>query len=347
MKRFRAALLGLWCCLATAQLPARGAELVWRQLPPLPNPLGVAGAFAGVSDGALLVAGGANFPDRMPWAGGAKIWHDQVFLLEKPAGPWRSVGKLPRPLGYGVAISHRRGLICVGGSDALEHHAEAFTLVWRQGRLRTEPLPPLPVPIAHLSGALLGDTLYVVGGQATPNATNALPSAYALNLASRKPRWETLPPLPGPGRMLAAVGRSGNSFYVLGGAALRAGPEGKPVREWLREAWRYTPGQGWTRLADLPRAAVAAPSPAPVFAGQLLVLGGDDGTQVNTPPADHRGFRRDILAYDPKADRWETRGELPFAHVTTSLVEWRNLWVVPSGEIRPGVRSPEVWAAPR
>src|SRR5262245_23532811 len=39
------------------------ADGTWTQLPPLPDREGFAGAFAGVTGGALIVAGGANFPD--------------------------------------------------------------------------------------------------------------------------------------------------------------------------------------------------------------------------------------------------------------------------------------------
>jgi len=98
-------------------------------------------------------------------------------------------------------------------------------------------------------------------------------------------------------------------------------------------------------LADLPRVAVAAPSPAPVVDGRLLVIGGDDGAQVNTLPKEHKGFRRDVPAYDPKKDRWEHLGAAPFAQVTTSAVLWKDRIVIRSGEIKPGLRSPEVWSA--
>jgi hypothetical protein len=55
----------------------------------------VAGPFAGTSGGALIVAGGANFPDKMPWDGGKKIWHDTAFVLDKTNGAWRGEFKLP------------------------------------------------------------------------------------------------------------------------------------------------------------------------------------------------------------------------------------------------------------
>jgi N-acetylneuraminate epimerase len=319
--------------------------LTWKQLAPLPNKLGVAGAFAGVSGGALLVAGGANFPDKMSWEGGAKIWHDEVFVLEKPGGAWRMAGRLPKPLGYGVAVSHARGVICVGGSDARQHQASVQVLRWNKGRLDIESLPSLPHAGANQSGALVGDTLYVAGGTTTPTATNALNNFFSMDLKAKQPRWQTQEPWPGSARMLATAGAHSGSFSLFGGAALKPDVDGKPVREWLRDAWRYTPGQGWKRIADLPRVAVAAPSPAPLVDGRLLILGGDDGAQVNTPPTQHGGFRRNILAYDPKTDRWEQLGEIPFAHVTTTAVQWRERLVVPSGEIRPGVRSPEVWSS--
>jgi N-acetylneuraminate epimerase len=332
--------------LSLVSLLHAAEPLAWKQLTPLPNKLGVAGAFAGVNGNALLVAGGANFPDRMPWEGGMKVWHDEIFVLEKPGGAWRVAGKLPQPLGYGMTVSHRQGLLCIGGSDAHKHHATTFLLNWREGKLTRAELPALPEPLANLSGALDGDTLYVAGGTSTPTATSASQNFYALNLSAKNSTWQKLPPLPGAGRMLATAAAQDGSFYLFGGAALHPGAEGKPQRAWLRDAWRYTARDGWRRLADLPRVAVAAPSPAPLVNGNFLILGGDDGAQVSTPPPQHRGFRRDVLAYDPKTDRWQQLGEMPFAHVTTSAVLWNGRIVIPSGEIRPGVRSPEVWSAP-
>ena len=329
--------------LASTSLIA--SELRWEKLPPIPNALGVAGAFAGVSGDALLVAGGANFPDEKPWEGGSKVWHREVFVLEKPDGEWRRAGQLPVPLGCGVAVSHKRGLVCFGGSTTTHHHGSAIVLRWSKGRLETELLLGMPEPRANLCGALLGNTAYLCGGTATPDATHAVSTLFSMNLSPKRPGWRKLEPLPGAGRILATAGAHDGSFYIFGGAALHPGPDGKPVREWLRDAWRYTPGKGWKRLADLPRVAVAAPSPAPVVNGRLLVIGGDDGAQVNALPDQHKGFRHDVLAYDPEFDRWESMGDAPFAHVATTAVMWKQRIVIPSGEVKPGIRSPEVWSA--
>jgi hypothetical protein len=63
--------------LVIAVLASPDIHLKWASLPPLPDREGYAGSFAGVSDGVLLVAGGANFQDRRPWEGGTKVWYDR------------------------------------------------------------------------------------------------------------------------------------------------------------------------------------------------------------------------------------------------------------------------------
>jgi N-acetylneuraminic acid mutarotase len=344
------------CCavaavVAVSTLRGRSAEqqTAWTHLPPLPDREGFAAMFAGLSvdhgGEILLAAGGANFPDKKPWEGGKKVWHDTIFVLEKPDGAWKVAGKLPRPLGYGVSVTHGGGLVCVGGSDAERHYADAFTMGWGKAAPRFNQLPSLPRPVANACGAFVGRTLFIAGGTEKPDSTNALNTFYALEFPVGGPRvWRELPPWPGPPRMLAVAASLDGSFYLASGADVSAGQDGKPLRTYLRDAYRFTPGKGWKRIADLPRAAVAAPSPAPTpGANQFLILGGDDGAQVNTPPAEHKGFPKTILAYDTLRDMWKLAGEVPASRVTVPTVQWHGAWLVVSGEQKPGIRSPEVW----
>jgi len=300
--------------------------------------------FAGVSNGALLAAGGANFPDKKPWEGGKKVWYDKVFVLEKPDGVWKVAGKLPRPLGYGVSVTHGGGVVCVGGSDAERHYEDCFRLEWRSDKLATKPLPPLPRAIANMSGALLGNTLFVAGGIQKPDSTSTLKTFYALDLVAKQPAWRELEPWPGPARMLAVAAVQDGSFFLVSGTDLSAGSDGKPVRTYLKDAYRYTPGKGWKRIADLPRAAVAAPSPAPTSGPtQFLVVSGDDGAQLTVAPTEHKGFPKSVLIYDTRADRWTETAPTPAPRVTVPTVQWNGAWLVVSGEQKPGIRSPEVW----
>lgn len=319
----------------------------WVELPPLPDAEGFAAPYAGVSGGALIVAGGANFPDAPPWRGGTKTWYDSIYVLTQPDATWRLAGRLPQPAGYGLSLSTPEGLVCLGGCSASAHFRQVFRLhLQPDGRLIHTPLPPLPQPCAYMAGVQHGSTLYLAGGTDQPDATRALSSLWALDLAEKTPTWQELPPCPGPARILATMGAHGDALYLFSGAALKADAAGKPTREWLRDAWRYTPAtRTWQRLADLPRVAVAAPGPAPLVSGHLLVIGGDDGVHADFEPKEaHPGFPRDVLAYDPASDAWSTHGSVPFSLVTTSAVEWQGRIIIPGGEARPGKRSPRVWS---
>ena len=327
-------------------LLAAEADIHWRQLPPLPDPLGVAGAFAGVSGGALVVAGGANFPGKMPWEGGVKVWHDTAYVLENTNAAWRGPFKIPCPLGYGVSVTTREGVVCLGGSDATRHFPDGFILSWTNGRLQSIPLPRLPTPLANACGAVVGRMLYVAGGTATPDSTHALRAFWALDLDRPAGAWRELDPWPGPARMLAVAAVVGSTFYLAGGADLHPDAEGKPVRTYLQDAYRFTAREGWRRVADMPNPVVAAPTPAPVTDDVcFLMIGGDDGSQQQfMPKSQHPGFPRRVLSYDTRIDRWRVIADLPAPRATLPAVLWNGLWVMPSGEARPGVRSPEVWA---
>jgi len=324
-------------------LPAL-AEDDWTSLPHLPDPEGFAGSFAGVSGGALIVAGGTNFPDKRPWEGGTKVWYERIYALEQPEGTWKEAGHLPKANGYGVSITTPEGLICIGGGDATHNFQEVFRLAYRAGQVTLTELPALPQRCAFMAGAEMDGVIYVCGGIETPTATKAMNTLWALDLQHLDKGWKTLAPCPGPGRILATMAALEGSLYLFSGAALKADAEGKPTREWLKDAWTWQPNQGWKKISDLPRVAVAAPSPAPIVNGNILVLGGDDGALVNFEPKDkHPGFPREILAYHPGSDSSVGLGDLPFSLVTTPAVEWQGQIVIPGGEARPGKRSPAVW----
>ena len=107
----------------------------WSQLASLPDEFGFAGPFAGVSDDALIVAGGATFPEGPPWEDKPKVWHDRVFVLTEPNGKWiETKQRLPAGVGYGVSITVPEGVICIGGCDAQACSRKVFVLTWDRGK---------------------------------------------------------------------------------------------------------------------------------------------------------------------------------------------------------------------
>ncbi len=331
----------LLCRIMIVALSCATQEPAKPEIPDLPDKEGVAGAFAGVSHDALLVAGGANFPERKPWEGGTKVWYDAVYILESKTAAWKTAGKLPRPMGYGVSVTYGDGVVIVGGADATKHYADAFVLTWKDGKLETKPLPPLPQPLAYGCGTLIGSKLYLSGGQTAPD-TMPVNSLYRIDLASKEPKWETLKDCPGPGRMLAAAANHGESLIIAGGVTLVKDEQGKLQRKYLHTVYSYDDKLGWQELAKLPRPSTAPPSPCPTTARGFLLLGGDDGAQIGQDPVKHRGFSPEIWEYDAAKNSWSVFGKTDLPRVTTPCVLWQAQIVVPSGEIKPGRRTPTI-----
>ena len=66
-----------------------GISIKWEIATELPadsgqqQSLGFAGPVTGVHNDILFIAGGANFPDSMPWQGGKKKYYNNVFVYTR------------------------------------------------------------------------------------------------------------------------------------------------------------------------------------------------------------------------------------------------------------------------
>ena len=219
----------------------------------------------------------------------------------------------------------------------------------KMARLKLAGLPPLPRPCAHGQAALIGNSVYLAGGQSGAELSTALSNFWQLDLSRYgEPdlQWKELPPCPGPPRSLNLTVAQHNGFvdciYVLSGR--REGPGGP---EFLTDAWEFNPStQTWRQRANLPQCVMAGTA---IGYGQshVLVLGGDDGklfTQSDELRDAHPGFPKQAFAYHTITDTWTSAGTIPENHVTTQAVNFNGQIVVPSGEVRPRVRSPKVWS---
>lgn len=109
MKRCIAIILTV---LAVAGTGVSAEVIKWSDLPDLPDVLGVAGAFSGVSSGALILAGGADFPE--PFfknyqvnSLAKKVWRDNVYVLTDPGGQWQRAGGLVVIIDMGCQAENR------------------------------------------------------------------------------------------------------------------------------------------------------------------------------------------------------------------------------------------------
>lgn len=336
----------------------KAEKLNWQQWPGIPDQIGYAGAFVGVANQQLLAAGGANFPDGgAPWTGSKKVWTDQVFTLGGAEQEWKLLGHLPRPLGYGMSVNWKDKMILVGGSNEEGHSDQVYQLEIINGKLKLTNLQSLPHPIANTCGALVGDTLYVLGGIEKPDSKAAATVFWSLTLSDTAKGWQSLPTWPGVARMLAVAGTDGESVFLLSGVALKDGK-----RQYLKDAYRYLPNKGWQRLADLPKSVAAAPSPALYHQNCLWVFGGDDGQMADKAgelKERHPGFSNLIYGYHPLTDTWQVQGKVMtqkksdfvtqpnhsiVAPVTTGASLFKGFYVIPQGEVRPATRTNNVIA---
>ena len=306
-------------CLLAAQVGGAaelaGGVLHWEKLPPLPNAAGLGSPYAGVSDGTLLVGGGANFPEAPPWAGGKKRWYDTVYALSGPEGSWKEVGELPRPMGYGVSVTARGGLVCAGGSDLERHYRDVFRAAACRGQARNQRCcRRCRGRWPTVAGPLLGNVLYIAGGIEEPSSTNTLRTFWALDLAAAAPAWRELEPWPGPGRMLSVAAVQGGAFYLISGtepfrrcggqagAALSDGRLSVSPRLGLEADGGHPAAGGGGAFPRARAGEVAHPGPLRAMMGPSL---------GSSPLDQHPGFAKDVLAYNAGADIWSRVGEVP------------------------------------
>ena len=345
------------------------------ELPALPDPHGFAGPFVGVADNQLIVAGGANFPEKPLWETG-KVWYRSIYVLDKPTGSWRRAAEtLPTETAYGLSFNLNRhshpiardipqGVLCLGGGNATEHFSSCFVITLQSGRIKIQSLPDLPDPIAFTTGVLANGVVYVVGGTHATASTQPAEIFWKLDLTvkRKKVQWEKLPIWPGPPRMLAVAGCNQHSLFLFSGTDLVLQSDKTVARKYLVDAYEYRFQSGqWRRIADLPRATVAAPTPAIRRGDNQWIISGDDGQnalRTNELKDNHPGFPPGILQYSPDKNTWSVVGEFPktpgsdpaedphagiWPPVTTNVTHWYGKAVIASGEVRPRVRSRRVF----
>src|SRR5690554_789633 len=115
---------------------ATGEFIEWSvhsSLPPLPGndvQPGLAGNYSGIIKDHLVVAGGANFPDALPWEGGAKkYWADVYIYPLNGSGGWTiATNVLPREMGYGVSVTLPDGILVIGGENSEGVYSDVFLM---------------------------------------------------------------------------------------------------------------------------------------------------------------------------------------------------------------------------
>lgn len=325
-------------------------EITWNNelsLPPctgMTENKGLAGAFAGIIGGELVVTGGANFPDAYPWEGGHKTWWSTLYHIpvSKDTNPSSWVVKedfLHRKLAYGVSVQLQDEILCIGGCDQDSCYADVFSIIKnKSGEVvySDKVYPSLPVPLANAAGTIIGTKVFVAGGQEAIRGERSTKHFFYMDTKHPESGWISLPAWPGPSRAYAVCASQAGKFYLFSGRSFAPGEE--TIRH--EDAYVYDPVAGsWEVLPG--RYPVMAGTAIPFSSDKIVLLGGVPEILPST--SDHPGFSKEVLVFDIRDYSTVSAGKSPYPIPVTchTLVKEGGFYIA-SGEIRPGVRTPSV-----
>ena len=275
--------------------------------------------------------------------------------------------ELPEPIAYTANCSTSYGIFYAGGENDHGISKRAFLLTWESTlqKVSIKSLPDLPVALTNAAATAYQNKIFVAGGEA---ATGVSAQCWYIDLDHCASGWQSLPTLPKPlSHAVFLVTPSANNFnlYVFGGRCKQ--PNGISALYNTVYALKAS-ANAWQSMSPLPYALSAGTGVA-VGDHQVLLFGGERGAVFNqverylveiskaTDPAQkdsliqqknllqstHPGFSKDILLYDLSEETCQSIGAIPFdAPVTTTAFWWDKVVIIPSGEVKAGVRSPYI-----
>ena len=232
--------------------------------------------------------------------------------------------------------------------------------------------------------AVLGQVSQPDGSRVATREIHRLPLKSLDAKLGKDTSWERSPSWPekdaqgdgGSPKMFPLVTAQHDGFktrlYVIGGRYFPSGSDTSLAENlvFTRDGWSFDPSlvtdwsasvgsttsnssqpSGWKRIADAPTPLSAGTAVAygpahiiiPAYAtGEVLQQQLKSG--ISMRDFNHPGFPKTVLSYHTVTDSWTTLGDSPAGQVTTPAVVWNDEIIIASGEIRPRVRTNQVWA---
>ncbi|MBB3975236.1 N-acetylneuraminate epimerase [Rhizobium azooxidifex] len=228
--------------------------------------------------------------------------------------------------------------------------------------MAAETWPDLPVAVKNGIAARVGDMAYVGLGSAGTDF-------YALDLADPAKGWVKRAAFTGPATNGAAVAISGKTILAFSGNGKADAAANSPII--FDTVYAYdTEADTWSKLDTQTPAGLSGAKAVTLGDGRIAIVGGynkelfdkylaevsaidkDKDPQgfktlvdgyMGMQPKDYR-WNDKVLVYDPAGNSWGTLGDNPFLPNCDPAVvaEGEDRFMVISGEIKPGLRTPEV-----
>lgn len=331
---------------------------------------GFAGPVTGIHNTIFFIGGGANFPDAMPWNGGKKKYYDKIVAYSTKHHQLGLINKsfhLPSGIAYAACCTTPGGILYAGGENENGISNKVWLMQWDEAaqNIIFKNLPDLPIPVSNAAATLVGNTIYFAGGETTTAASDQF---IALDLQNSSGGWKKLTRIPHPvshAVLTAPATKKSNQIYITGGRKKNS----NGISDLYNAVYIYDiTNNSWQKKKSLPYALCAGTGIAAGSSG-ILMFGGDNGTtfhkvetliaainsekdetkkqelvrQKNKLQSEHPGFSKEVLLYNTLTDTWKTVGDIPFdTPVTTTAVKWGKDVLIPSGEIKAGVRTAQI-----
>lgn len=296
---------------------------------------GVSGAFSGLlPDGRLVIAGGCNFPTDDPLAPTAqKVFYQGIYAADPVTMQWQRIGSLPEAMAYGASAQTAEGPVWVMPTGAVVgFNGTDF-----------KPYAPMPEKIDNAAAAVIGQTLYVIGGNADGKPSSTL---WSLNLSDREAEWKKAAKMPGNPRVQPVAAATGGELYIWGGFA----GSGKDATIETSGLCFNPRTKKWTTAAD-PGLTFSGGVAATRADGTILAAGGVNrdvflaALQNQAPdyllhPIEWYRFNQKVLAFDPKSNSWNLIAETPdAARAGASIIATPDATFIYGGELKPRIRT--------
>lgn len=361
------------CCIlvmSACNMKDSNLEIEWNVAGTLPADtdnaahIGVAGPVTGMIDDILIVAGGANFPDGMPWDGGTKAYSKEVYLYaigQNSELELTHTHTFEDSVAYAANISLDNAIYSIGGERNGIATSDVYRYYLEDNTLKRVQLAALPQPLTNGGAAHVDEYIYFVGGE---NAESVSSKVYRLRFAEEGATWEEFSDLPKPITHAVITSDESENIYIIGGRKRNTNAKS----DMYFEVYGLNILSKKTELIDnLPETLAAGTGG--YFNHNLIVIGGDNAqtfhqvealigainlesdenmkaeliAKKNEMQRSHPGFSTDVWIYNLTEKSWKKTNKLNGASpVTTTAVFYNDLIVIPSGEVRAGVRTDQI-----
>lgn len=323
--------------------------------------IGTAGMLHGISNGYVIVGGGANFPDGGPEKGGAKKHYSDIYVLRPENGTLTQANhaQLGYEIGYGASITADEGIYYIGGSPQ-EGRGNKIILLKadKDGSIDVTDVASLPFTFSDGAAVLKDRVIYIAAGKQDGKAGNKF---FAFNLDTKA--LTQLPDVPGAKSRTQCIAQVlGGSIYLFSGGSATAYTDG----------WKYDIAAGkWSQVSDVEadgqKISLLGANSVKLSEHELLTIGGFNkdvydnaveklGSLKGEELADFKNayfcampasfkWNKKILIYNADSDTWRSIGEVPFDAPCGEALLLKDKYIYSiNGEIKPGTRSDCMYA---